>query len=39
VFIEQGVRRETMLEVIEGARQRLVLSLFRCLVTSSESPR
>jgi hypothetical protein len=30
VFIEQGVRREAMLGVIEGARQRLVLSLFRC---------
>ena len=30
MFIGQGARREAMLEVIEGARQRLVLSLFRC---------
>lgn len=30
VFIEPGDRREAMLEVIESARQRLVLSLFRC---------
>lgn len=30
VFIEPNERREAMLEVIAGARQRLVLSLFRC---------
>ena len=30
VFIEPGERRQAMLDVISGARQRLVLSLFRC---------
>ena len=30
VFIEPGERRQAMLDVITGARQRLVLSLFRC---------
>src|SRR5262245_33390808 len=30
VFIEPAERRQAMLDVITGARQRLVLSLFRC---------
>jgi phosphatidylserine/phosphatidylglycerophosphate/cardiolipin synthase-like enzyme len=30
VFIEPAERRQAMLDVIDGARQRIVLSLFRC---------
>jgi phosphatidylserine/phosphatidylglycerophosphate/cardiolipin synthase-like enzyme len=30
IFIEPAERRQAMLEIISGARQRLVLSLFRC---------
>jgi cardiolipin synthase len=30
VFIEPAARRQAMLEIIAGARERLVLSLFRC---------
>jgi phosphatidylserine/phosphatidylglycerophosphate/cardiolipin synthase-like enzyme len=34
IFIEPAERRQAMLDVIAGARQRLVLSLFRCNDTS-----